>query len=61
MIKYELELKTEDLNVVDKIVQKMLEALTHEELELIGECKTSKTLMEVIRDPKAAPGSLNVP
>jgi len=58
MIEYVMAINTDDLNVVDIMVQKMLKSLNNEELGLITECKTSKTIMEVIRNPDAVSGDL---
>lgn len=46
-IKMELELNTEDLKVVDKLMKKMLSSLDVEELTLINDCKIIKTLAEM--------------
>ena len=40
-------LKSHDLKVADAMMKRMLKALNKEELELIGDCKISKTMLEV--------------
>jgi len=42
-----MELKTESLKVADTLVKKMLSPLTPDDLELIGQLKTTKTLAEM--------------
>ena len=52
-IKMTWQLKTEQLKVVDAMMKKMLRALTKDELELIGDCKITKTVCEVDIDAMA--------
>jgi len=47
-IQLNMGFKTQDVDVVNKIMEKMLTSLDVEELDLIDECKVSKTYMEVM-------------
>lgn len=46
-----IKLKTDDLTVGDKLVQKMLRSLSPDELELFEDCKLSLTMITIERDP----------
>ena len=46
-IEMKWKLKTTDLKVCDALMRKMLKSLNVEELDLIADCKLTKTLAEV--------------
>ncbi len=46
------KLKTESVKIADAMMRKMLKTLTVEELELIGDCKITKTLESVNLEAK---------
>ena len=44
------KLKTDDMQKADALMKKMLNILDNDELDMIGDCKISKTLFEVTQD-----------
>jgi len=52
-IEIKLELKTNDLLLVDTIYRKMLESMTEKELKLITNAEVTNTVLEIQTTPEA--------